>query len=232
MDRIIVKKTEDILNIVEWSKGFLTTLAPDEPVEFQPPFKKGEVFFEDEQTRLHFEYIGDGAVRMKVYTTTVKHHGLFVKYIFNYSTASVSDIRYGEWVDSAMAESYLRAHGDIHATYGVYWFCLMLLATYYRPEFERKQYTSGEKKASKVVPKKTGKKKKNSPKTLYVKNYVVDAEIFKSIPRHHRKPDHEYGVRGHYRHYKSGKVVWIEPHKRCCGRGKEKDRNYIAKVED
>ena len=230
MDRIIVKKTEDILKIVEWSKGFLNTLPPDDPVSFKPPFAKGEIYFEEEGTRIHFESLGEGDVAMSVYTRN--RQGYFVKYKFNYSSGSISDVRYGDGLDAALAaQSYIEKHGDVNMTYSIYWFCLMLLATYYRPELERKQWTSSEKKLPKKAGKKNGKRQKTATKTLYVKNYVVDTDTVLAIPRHHRKPDHEFGVRGHYRHYKSGKVVWIEPHKRCVGKGREKNRDFIAKME-
>lgn len=37
-----------------------------------------------------------------------------------------------------------------------------------------------------------------------------------------KKPNHAFSVRGHFRHYKSGKVVWIEQHVRCDGKKKSK----------
>lgn len=41
---------------------------------------------------------------------------------------------------------------------------------------------------------------------------------------HHAKPRGEFNVRGHFRHYKSGKVVWIAEHRR--GTGDKKRKTY------
>ena len=37
-----------------------------------------------------------------------------------------------------------------------------------------------------------------------------------------QRPNHAFSVRGHFRHYKSGKVVWIKQHVRCDGKKKSK----------
>lgn len=37
---------------------------------------------------------------------------------------------------------------------------------------------------------------------------------------------HEYDVRGHYRHYKNGKVVFVKPHTCCVGRGTKNIHEY------
>ena len=41
---------------------------------------------------------------------------------------------------------------------------------------------------------------------------------------HHRSPQGVFGVRGHFRQYKSGKRVWIEPYQK--GTGNKKDKQY------
>ena len=41
-------------------------------------------------------------------------------------------------------------------------------------------------------------------------------------------PSHEFDVRGHYRHYKSGKVIWINEFTKCKGRGTKIIHEYIT----
>lgn len=41
---------------------------------------------------------------------------------------------------------------------------------------------------------------------------------------HHKSPEGVFSVRGHYRHYKSGKVVWIAEYSK--GKGMAKDKTY------
>ncbi|MBQ7818397.1 MAG: hypothetical protein IJ341_01740 [Bacteroidales bacterium] len=41
---------------------------------------------------------------------------------------------------------------------------------------------------------------------------------------HHASPSHSFSVRGHFRHYKNGKVVWIDNYEK--GRKSKKDKVY------
>lgn len=47
---------------------------------------------------------------------------------------------------------------------------------------------------------------------------------------HHASPKGEFSVRGHHRHYKCGKVIWIAQFKK--GSGKHKDKHYKFKRSD
>ena len=44
---------------------------------------------------------------------------------------------------------------------------------------------------------------------------------------HHSRPAGVFSVRGHYRHYKNGKTVWIKPYRK--GNGAHNDKTYILK---
>lgn len=41
-----------------------------------------------------------------------------------------------------------------------------------------------------------------------------------------QKPSEEFSVRGHYRHYKSGKVVWVDEFSKCKDSGNKRDKTY------
>ena len=45
-----------------------------------------------------------------------------------------------------------------------------------------------------------------------------------STPGSHASPAGVFSVRGHYRHYKDGRTVWIKPYEK--GQGKQKDKTY------
>lgn len=45
-----------------------------------------------------------------------------------------------------------------------------------------------------------------------------------TAPGHHNSPAGSFSVRGHYRHYKSGRIVWIPPYQK--GQGKQKNKTY------
>lgn len=42
-----------------------------------------------------------------------------------------------------------------------------------------------------------------------------------------RPHTHEYDVRGHYRHYKNGKIIFVKPHTCCKGRGAKNIHEYV-----
>ena len=45
-----------------------------------------------------------------------------------------------------------------------------------------------------------------------------------TVPGHHNSPAGSFSVRGHYRHYKNGRIVWIPPYQK--GQGKQKNKTY------
>ena len=74
--------------------------------------------------------------------------------------------------------------------------------------------------------KKSNKKKHNKSKsngiTYVLRRDSTDAVI---IPHgKHRSPQGTFNVRGHFRHYKDGKIIWIEEYSK--GRGNKKSKTY------
>ena len=67
-----------------------------------------------------------------------------------------------------------------------------------------------------VAPKKSSKKKSSKSRavhttTIRLQKYIKDVESgVKKLPRHYKKCNYSYSVRGHWRTYKSGKKVWIK----------------------
>lgn len=96
------------------------------------------------------------------------------------------------------------------------WHALMLFMLHYKEIVEEKESkiaVTEKKKKGKII-----KKHRCIPLTRKV--YVIkdDFETTK-MPIKRNKPNHEFRVRGHYRHYKSGKVVWINEFEKCKGKG-------------
>lgn len=83
-----------------------------------------------------------------------------------------------------------------------------------------------EKTESVCVTKKTShgtkKAKQNIRKVIY--NFPSIKEHKRFIGR--KKPDEEFGVRGHWRTYKSGKRVWVKAFHKCVGMGNYKPTQY------
>lgn len=70
-----------------------------------------------------------------------------------------------------------------------------------------------ERTVTKQVVKKKGKNGKNKKKSVsYLKRTVYDLPNIiqtSNQKREYNKPDYQYTVRGHWRHYKSGKQIWV-----------------------
>lgn len=67
-----------------------------------------------------------------------------------------------------------------------------------------------------------GRKRKSSSTTYILRRSGNTAQM--AVRGSHRSPAMSFGVRGHYRHYKSGKVVWINEYVK--GKGEKKDKTY------
>lgn len=70
-------------------------------------------------------------------------------------------------------------------------------------------------------------------KTILTRTVYVYEGNFRHRHIRHSKPDHEFGVRGHWRHYKNGKAVWVNPCRKCVGRGyRSKEYGFKAGGEE
>lgn len=72
----------------------------------------------------------------------------------------------------------------------------------------------------KTAPRPSNTRKSNSTTTYIIRNANGRIQV---IPRgSHAKPSGQFTVRGHYRHYKSGKVIWIAEYRKGTGSNKPK----------
>ena len=70
--------------------------------------------------------------------------------------------------------------------------------------------------------KSTSKKNKSNGITYVLKRTDKDVQILRQGS--HARPEGTFSVRGHFRHYKNGRVIWIAEYVK--GSGKEKDKKY------
>lgn len=111
------------------------------------------------------------------------------------------------------------AHDDLQAVLTVYCSVMALMA-YGRREVEPQDTTP--EPGSKPSPSKRPTKRK-SKRTTYILRSINGA--LSAVPRgSHASPRGIFTVRGHYRHYKSGKVVWVSEYQK--GTGKRKGKTY------
>lgn len=108
---------------------------------------------------------------------------------------------------------------DLQAVLTVYCSVMALMA-YGRREVEPQDTTP--EPGSKPNPSKRPTKRK-SKRTTYILRSINGA--LSAVPRgSHASPRGIFTVRGHYRHYKSGKVVWVSEYQK--GTGKRKGKTY------
>lgn len=84
------------------------------------------------------------------------------------------------------------------------------------------------KVVSPSTPQHHRKSKKSQRKVRYVRTlYLEDEGLQSLIPRgHHASPSGTFGVRGHWRHYKNGKNVWIGPYTKGLGKTEYQTKEY------
>ena len=101
---------------------------------------------------------------------------------------------------------------QLEAIYGVY-FGLMNYIAKYKPE-----------KVLKAKESKSVSKHKNSKKKITNTTYLFSSSF--STPRggHHASPSYSFSVRGHYRHLKDGRTIWVKEH--IKGTGTRKEHSY------
>jgi hypothetical protein len=104
---------------------------------------------------------------------------------------------------------------------------LMAYMEHYRETVE-KHLVSTKKPVSKKKQKKTGKSVTYIRNTVYTLTGVIDdKQMITNIEegkRAYTKPDNPFKVRGHWRHYKSGKTTWVPSYVKNKQEGKEPEQ--------
>lgn len=94
---------------------------------------------------------------------------------------------------------------------------LMAYMVYEKPELVKAE--------PRQVQQETSTKKRSKVYSKDRVTYILKRRVIRpSLGGHHASPKGIFTVRGHYRRYKSGKVVWIQEFKK--GEGKKKGKTY------
>lgn len=75
-----------------------------------------------------------------------------------------------------------------------------------------------------------GSTRKQRGQTTYILR-TINGTLLAAPRGSHASPSGTFTVRGHYRHYKSGKVVWIAEYKKGTGKKKSKTYKIGGKIE-
>ena len=136
----------------------------------------------------------------------LKHHGVNLGYFLLKKRAD------GQWIEikSTLDISW----EDKHSMFTVYG-SLMALMVYGNEGIERREYVP-----TKSAGKSTPAKNRKAEATYILRRSGGRVSV---VPKgSHASPSGVFTVRGHWRHYKSGKEVWISEYKKGCGKKKSK----------
>ena len=198
MDKIVVTAA-DIELLLKWRGQH-----PDEVRSHPAPLKAVEIVVETNGWRIK-------GIR----------NGLHLSLYLNQNGRSFGHCEFVRRIDSMWASTKNRMQverDDLQSVLTVYCTLMALMAhsPAIRSEDEpapRKVHTRGAKKPY----------KKSSAQTTYIIR-KVNGTILAAPSGSHASPRGIFTVRGHYRHYKSGKVVWVAEYKK--GTGKKKSKTY------
>lgn len=68
----------------------------------------------------------------------------------------------------------------------------------------------------------------NKPHTIRIKD-IPTLQLSTFVEGRGSKPSYEFGVRGHIRHYKNGREIFIKPYTKCKGRGTRLPNSYTIR---
>ena len=225
-DRIIVKSNERMEMVLGWYFDNSEWLDR-EPFPFS--MEKGIVELKEENVEFTFEKKAN-IVEIVVYATLEPRTAAVVSFDYDPNTDKIANRKVdpsGVLTGVKLAElSLLVSMDNMCWKEAQKYRALMLFMSHYR------EYVSAEKRVSKRPPKqkKKGRAAKR-PQPLVSRVYLLtdfqaeDLHGPEMMKRHYTKPDHEVSVRGYYRHYKSGKTVWVRPSVRYKGKS-QKPKEY------
>lgn len=229
LDRIIVPSNEKMSGVIDWFDNFTGRFDNKKllGIPFNPPMEIGVVELQEEGLEFTFESLDDITVRLEVYpiwkpymniSATADFPSLFV-YTFDITTGD-GHLEFENHVQEPQL-SRLKAliNADkTHLKEELKYISLMMYMNFASENIEIEERGKRSKHEAKTL-----RKNNNRPLPLIKKRYIL-SETAKVSPtedlqkRSYTKPTHEVSVRGFYRKYKSGKVVWVHGFKKYKGK--------------
>lgn len=210
MDKIIVRTNADMQRVIDWADRL--TGVPVRPV-----FPEAEISFEEEDILLRFRDEGESLVWFEAEMAGRK----VVEWRSNLETGDIPELHVSGEGDKKVKMSMILAMDNTVAKCVRKFRSLMLFAGYYREEVERTRVVERTAKPGK----KNRSGSRNNRRMLTVRKYTIGSEVLSELPRKYERHTDSWGVRGHYRTYKSGKTVWVRPYTKGEKVGRS-DREY------
>lgn len=215
MDRIIVRTNADMQRVIDWADRL--TGVPVRPV-----FPEAEIAFEEELIKLRFRDEGQSIVWFEAEMDGHKT----VEWRSNLETGDIPELHVAGDGEKKAKMSMILAMDNTVAKCVRKFRALMLFAAYYREEVERTKVV--ERRSLGTKNRKSGKR--SNRRMLTVRKYLIGSEILSELPdvkRRYERHTESWGVRGHYRHYQSGRVVWVRGYTKGNAEKRE-DKEYLV----
>lgn len=221
-DRIIVRSNDRMKMVIDWyyeNKGWL------DREEFRAPMEAGVVELQGERIEFTFEN-KNGSVELAIFALEKPNLPAVLTFQYDPQTQEITERRFADHLSQERKRMLSVVLGFDRTDWkeALKYHALMLFMAYYHEIVEVEERTV---KPAAVHAKKN-KRGRRRPQPLIRRAYIVGEFDSKTLPRpdgikrQYTKPEHEVNVRGHLRHYKSGKVVWIEPSVRYKGKTPQK----------
>lgn len=120
------------------------------------------------------------------------------------------------------------SHEDTQTAITV-WATVMAYIVNFEPETVEKEQGETKNKESKRRNTSPRGQKRPQNSVLYLNPIKYITESKNAVQHKYTHPSCAFSVRGHYRHLKSGKVVYVHPYEKNTGKEKDK-RNKIVKI--
>lgn len=212
MDKIIVRTNADMQRVIDWADRL--TGVPVRPV-----FPEAEISFEEENIVLRFRVEDESLVWFEAEMAGRK----VVEWRSNLETGDIPELHVCAEGERKAKMSMILAMDNTVAKCVRKFRSLMLFAGYYREEVERTKVVNRVAKPGR----KNRSGSKNNRRMLTVRKYTIGSEVLSELPRKYERHTDSWGVRGHYRTYKSGKTVWVKAYTKGDAE-KRNDKEYYV----
>ena len=217
MDRIVVRTIADMQRVIDWSEE-LRGMA------IELPFPEGEIEFQEELILLKFRDEGSNVVSFEMWIQEGDSRKV-CDWRYDFAGDKCVELHIAGRPENKMGLGLLLVSDDTVGKCIRKFRALMLFAAYYREDIQRTRVVT-----RKDVVKKRKNGKRSNKRSLITRRYTIGSEMLSELPAP-KKEWHGYaesfGVRGHFRRYRDGKVVWIRPYTKLGRNDKKSDRESI-----
>lgn len=218
MDRIVVKTIADMQRVIDWSNEL-------RGMTIELPFPEGEIEFREELILLKFRDEGANVVWFEMLIRKDEYAEV-CNWRYDFAGDKCVELHIAGRPEAKAELAMLLMSDDTVGKCVRKFRALMLFSAYYREDIQRTRVVSrtggGTKKRSNG--------KRSNRRAFTMRSYTIGSEMLSELPAPKREWHgyaESFGVRGHFRRYQNGKVVWIRPYTKAGRNEKKSDREYI-----